>query len=185
MTLPNVRVLGHEVVDLDTPEGRARFREINKNAIENKFEGIMVKEPKAPYECDRTDSWLKLKPFIEVTLTATQIEEGTGKHEGRMGAVVFEGTDEGKDISVSVGSGFTDQERAIIWANYSNKPSSWTKKVKGVLTDFVEYPDSNGSVIGQLGEVRADAISQNQNGTYSLRFPRFKTWRGFDKGEKL
>jgi DNA ligase-1 len=36
-----------------------------------------------------------------------------------------------------------------------------------------------------LVEVRADAITQNQDGTYSLRFPRFKTFRGFEVGEKL
>ena len=34
-------------------------------------------------------------------------------------------------------------------------------------------------------EVRADAITQNQDGTYSLRFPRFLRFRGFEVGEKL
>jgi len=34
-------------------------------------------------------------------------------------------------------------------------------------------------------EVRADAITSNQDGTYSLRFPRFKTFRGFETGEKI
>jgi DNA ligase-1 len=40
-------------------------------------------------------------------------------------------------------------------------------------------------LIGNIVEVRADAITQNQDGTYSLRFPRFLRFRGFDAGEKI
>jgi len=40
-------------------------------------------------------------------------------------------------------------------------------------------------MIGMIAEVRADAITQNQDGSYSLRFPRFKTFRGFAEGEKI
>jgi hypothetical protein len=42
-------------------------------------------------------------------------------------------------------------------------------------------------LIGQVIEVRADAVTQNQDAVneYSLRFPRFMKFRGFDKGEKL
>jgi DNA ligase-1 len=36
-----------------------------------------------------------------------------------------------------------------------------------------------------LVEIRADAITQAENGEYSLRFPRFKTFRGFNKSEKI
>jgi len=36
-----------------------------------------------------------------------------------------------------------------------------------------------------LVEVKADAVTQNQDGTYSLRFPRFERFRGFVPGEKL
>jgi DNA ligase-1 len=43
------------------------------------------------------------------------------------------------------------------------------------------------SVIGQLVEIRADAATQSQDAedTWSLRFPRFKTFRGFELGEKI
>jgi ATP-dependent DNA ligase len=40
-------------------------------------------------------------------------------------------------------------------------------------------------VMGQVVEVQADAVTQNQDGTYSLRFPRFVRFRGFEAGEKL
>jgi DNA ligase-1 len=161
-SLPNVTVLEHESVDLDTVAGQKRFKEINALAIAGGYEGIMIKEPNAVYECKRTVSWLKLKPFIEVTLTAVAVEEGTGKNVGRMGAVLFEGTDDGKFIRVSVGSGWSDKDRDDIWR-------------------------SRKAVLGQQGEVRADAVTQSQDNdtVFSMRFPRFKVWRGFVAGEKL
>ena len=158
--MPNVTVVGQETVDLDTVQGRARFKMINTQAVAGGYEGIMVKEPGAVYESKRGRAWLKLKPFIEVSLTVTNIEEGTGKNEGRLGNLICEGVDDGRDIVVSVGSGFSDELRESIWANIPG-------------------------TIGQVVEVRADAVTQNQNGTYSLRFPRFKTFRGFEAGEKL
>ena len=158
--LQHVQALDWEDVDLDTPEGEKRFVELNKAAIDGGYEGVMIKDPDAPYECKRTHAWLKAKPFIEVTLEVKEIEEGTGRNEGRLGAFVCEGIDDGKDIRVNVGSGFTDVHRDDYWNHRSN-------------------------IIGNLVEVRADAITQNQDGTYSLRFPRFKTFRGFELGEKL
>ena len=158
--LPNVAVVGHELVDLDTPEGQVRYKEINAKAIAGGYEGIMLKDPEAPYECKRSVAWLKLKPFIEVSLTVTAVEEGTGKNVGKLGALVCEGVDDGKDIRVNVGSGLTDEQRVVYW-------------------------DNADSIIGDIAEVRADAITQNQDGTYSLRFPRFKGFRGFVAGEKI
>jgi DNA ligase-1 len=158
--LPNVRVVGHELVDLAIDEGKKRFKEINQFAIDGGYEGIMIKDPKAPYETKRTVSWLKLKPFIEVSLTVVAVEEGTGRNVGKLGALVCEGVDDGKRIRVNVGSGFTDSDRDVFWLDRE-------------------------TIIGQIVEVRADAITQNQDGSYSLRFPRFLHFRGFDRGEKI
>lgn len=158
--LEHVTVLGYEVVDLDTTAGYKRFLELNKTAVDGGYEGVMLKDVDAPYECKRSHSWLKMKPFIEVTLEITDLEEGTGKNAGRLGALVCSGQDDGKDITVNVGSGLTDEQRISFWADRNR-------------------------LVGSLVEVRADAVTQNQDGTYSLRFPRFKTFRGFSKGEKL
>ena len=158
--LEHVQALEWEDVDLDTPEGNKRFVELNKAAVDGGYEGVMIKDVDAPYECKRTHAWLKAKPFIEVTLEVVEIEEGTGRNEGRLGAFVCSGADDGKDIRVNVGSGFSDANRDDFWNN-------------------------RDSIIGNLVEVRADAVTQNQDGTYSLRFPRFKTFRGFEVGEKL
>jgi len=159
-TLKHVSALDWEDVDLDTDEGQARFVELNKQAVEGGYEGVMIKDIDAPYECKRTHAWLKAKPFIEVTLEVIDVEEGTGRNQGRLGAIVCEGTDDGKSIRVNVGSGFTDVHRDDYW-------------------------NSRDVLVGNLVEVRADAVTQNQDGTYSLRFPRFKTFRGFEPGEKI
>ena len=113
--LPNVTSLSNEEVDLDTDEGQQRFKEINAKAIAGGYEGIMIKDPEAGYECKRSVAWLKLKPFIEVSLTVVATEEGTGKNVGKMGALVCEGVDDGKAIRVNVGSGFTDTQRDDFW----------------------------------------------------------------------
>jgi DNA ligase 1 len=156
--LPNVTYVANELVDLDTLEGQARYKEINALAIAGGYEGIMLKDPLAGYECKRSVAWLKLKPFIEVSLTVVATEEGTGKNVGKMGALVCEGVDDEKAIRVNVGSGFTDEQRDEFWSC---------------------------KVDGHVVEVRADAVTQNQDGTYSLRFPRFKSFRGFAAGEKI
>jgi len=62
----------------------------------------MIKDPDAIYECKRTHSWLKAKPFIEVTLKVVSVEEGTGRNKGRLGAVLVEGEDDGHEYSLSV-----------------------------------------------------------------------------------
>ncbi len=158
--MPNVAIVGQELVDLREPEGQARFAEINKQAVDGGYEGIMIKDPSAVYECKRTTSWLKQKPYIEVSLAVVGVEEGTGKNVGRLGALIVEGTDDGKLIRTNVGSGLTDSDRVVYW-------------------------DNADTIIGNIVEVRADAVTQNQDGSYSLRFPRFKGFRGFVPGEKL
>ena len=146
-------------VDLDTAVGEMQFKQYNKDAIDAGFEGIMIKDIDAPYVCKRHVAWLKQKPFIEVSLTIVGIEPGTGKNEGKMGAAICEGTEDGKFIRVNVGSGWTDDQRAEV----------------------------DDSVIGQVLEVRADAITRSQDSedVYSLRFPRALRFRGFTAGEKL
>ena len=156
----SIGVIPQIEVDLTSYVGELQFKEFNKDAIDNGYEGIMIKDLDAKYECKRSASWLKMKPFIEVSLEIKNVEEGTGKNEGRLGALVLEGIDDGKTINVNCGSGFTDDDRTEFWGDRDSLP-------------------------GQIVEVRADAVTQNQDGTYSLRFPRFLRFRGFAVGEKI
>jgi DNA ligase-1 len=157
----NIEILEHEEVDLDTMVGQVQFKEINKRAIDGGYEGIMIKDLEAPYECKRSKAWLKLKPYIEVSLTVVALEEGTGRNEGKLGALICEGEDDGKFIRVNVGSGYSDEQRDEIWQNQS-------------------------SVTNMVIEVRADAATKSQDSdVWSLRFPRFQRFRGFGIGEKI
>lgn len=155
-----VRVMPGMTVDLDTAEGRDTMHQFIKSAIDQKFEGIMIKDLGAPYECRRSSFWLKYKPTITVDLNIVAVEQGTGRNRDRLGALVCEGEDNGRRITVNVGSGFSDSDRDQYWASRDQLP-------------------------GRVVEVMADAVTQNQDGSYSLRFPRFVRFRGFDAGEKL
>ena len=156
----NLKIANGITVDLDTAKGHDTMRRYANDAVNAGYEGIMIKAMDAPYECKRSSFWMKWKPVITVDLTVVGFEEGTGRNVGRLGAIICEGEDDNRKITVNVGSGFTDQDRDEFW----------------------QHQDS---LSGQIVEVMADAITQNQDGTYSLRFPRFVRYRGFEPGEKL
>ena len=159
---PNINQVEYVKMNLSEPDGQKQFADYNKLCIDRGFEGIMVKPITGTYECKRSTLWLKVKPFIEVSLTVVDTEEGTGRNVGKLGALIVEGKDDGKFIKTNVGSGLTDADRETFWS-------------------------AKDKLIGQVVEVRADAITQNQNVTdeWSLRFPRFLRFRGFEPGEKL
>jgi DNA ligase-1 len=148
-------------IDLDTENGQKQFADMNKQALEAGYEGLMIKPINEGYKCKRSHAWLKVKPFIEVSLTVTEVVEGTGRNEGKLGALVVEGTDDGKFFHLNVGSGLTDEDREVFW-------------------------EAKNKVVGQVVEIRADAVTISQDEqAYSLRFPRFLRFRGFEVGEKL
>ena len=159
---PNISIVEFVAMDLDDDDGQKQFADYNRLCIDKGFEGIMVKPITGIYECKRSSLWLKVKPFIEVSLKVVDTEEGTGRNAGKLGALIVEGTDMDKFIRTNVGSGLTDSDRETFW------------KAKDKL-------------IGQIVEVRADAITQNQDtkDEWSLRFPRFLRFRGFEPGEKM
>ena len=151
-TTTNVKLLPSILVDLDTAAGADQFRRYCNDMVASGFEGVMIKDLDAPYECKRTTHWLKYKPVTTVDLEVVDVEEGTGRNVGRLGALVCAGNDGGRDIQVNVGSGFSDVERDSFWVDRS-------------------------LVIGRTVEIMCDVITQNQDGTYSLRFPRFVRFR--------
>ena len=150
--IPNVELLPHIMVDLDTAAGVDQLHRYAKDQVNLGFEGIMIKNVDAPYICKRSTDWMKWKPTITVDLEIVGVEEGTGRNEGRLGALVCSGFDDGKEITVNVGSGFSDSDRDEFWAN----------------TNYI---------IGRTAEILCDVITQNRDGTYSLRFPRFVRFR--------
>lgn len=155
-----LRVMSGIDVDLDTAEGHDVMNRYAQECVAEGFEGIMIKNLDAPYECKRSDSWMKWKPTITVDLNIVGFEQGTGRNEDRLGAIICEGTDNDRNIRVNVGSGFSDDDRQRFW-------------------------DTRDTLLDNIIEVEADAVTQNQDGTYSLRFPRFVRFRGFEADEKI
>ena len=157
---PNLRIMPGMDVDLSTAEGQDIMRRFANDAVADGFEGIMIKDVGAPYECKRSSFWMKWKPVMTVDLNIVGFEEGTGRNQGRLGAIICEGTDNDRLIRVNVGSGLSDVDRDEYWG-------------------------ARDDLLGRVVEVAADAVTQNQDGSYSLRFPRFVRFRGFEQGEKL
>lgn len=147
MNTDSIQTVHTKEIDLDTAEGKDIMNRYAADQVAAGYEGIMIKKVDAPYECTRSTKWLKYKPVYTYDLTIIDIEEGTGKYKGKLGAFVCSGLDEasGKFIKTNVGSGFSDVDRVTMF-------------------------DRN--LIGTVAEIMADAISQNSDGTYSLRFPR-------------
>jgi hypothetical protein len=75
-------------------------------------EGIILKGKDGIWENKRSKTQIKFKGELECDLKIVGIEEGTGKYAGMLGAIQCESAD--GVIKVSVGSGFTDADRASI-----------------------------------------------------------------------
>jgi DNA ligase-1 len=149
-------------IDFDSEESRQVFNEMFKKIIMEGFEGVMLKNPKAPYKKGRNKNWLKIKPFIELTMKVVGVEEGTGKNKDKLGALVCISHEEKEVINVKVGGGFSDEQREDFWK-------------------------ARDSIEGDLVEVRADSFTEpDKSGEVSLRFPRFLRFRNTaGGGEKI
>ena len=132
------------------------------------LEGVIVKDLDSLYmegksyssECidvkrkdEKWYSWAKRKPVETLDLIVQDVYEGTGENKGRLGGVnvIYEASD-GKEYLVGVGSGFKKEDRIFYW-------------------------DNPNEIIGKTIEVHYDIETQDANGNYSLRFPRFKKVR--------
>jgi DNA ligase-1 len=149
-------------VDLSTEEGQQILREFNKTALFGGYEGIMIKDPNAPYVCKKSFLWMKLKPTITVDLIATAVEKGDPDKQfaHTMGGIVFEGVEDGKFIKVTCGGGYSIEMRDEFW-------------------------EAREQIPGHMGEIEADVVTMDKDGNYSLRFPRFVRWRDIEPGEKF
>ena len=112
-------------------------------------EGIILKDMSGVWEDKRAKHQIKFKGELECDLEILAVEEGTGKYAGRLGAVVCASRPEdGKRITVSVGSGFNDDHRTNLW-------------------------DIRDSLIGKIVAVKYNMRIQNKQGEESLFLPIF------------
>lgn len=109
------------------------------------YEGAMALPNIPYYRGKKTNRLMKFKTMLSQDCKVVGLYEGEGKHEGRMGGLkLFQEN----GLACDVGSGFTDEDRQIIW----NNPSS---------------------VIGRVAECRYQELTPDG----ILRFPIFVRWR--------
>ena len=86
---------------------------IFEDYLERGLEGIILKDGSGPWEDKRAKHQIKFKGELECDLKIVAVEEGKGKAEGMLGAILCESAD--GVVKVSVGSGFTDAHRKNYW----------------------------------------------------------------------
>jgi len=79
------------------------------------LEGGMVKDINGLYRFSRHADWQKLKEINDVDLVCEGLIQGEGKYYGMLGALIFKF----KGKRISVGSGISDEERALWWKDPS------------------------------------------------------------------
>lgn len=91
---------------------RAHLEALSREVLARGGEGVMVRDPAAPYEYRRVRTLLKVKPSLDTEGTVVRLLEGRGRHRGMLGAAELRLAD-GK--TVRVGSGFSDAQRRQFW----------------------------------------------------------------------
>ena len=128
------------------------------------LEGVIVKDPGALYHRRRNHGWMKIKNEASVDVQIVGAEEGTGKFEGVLGALVVDY----KGVRVNVGSGLTDSQRISFWGAVTADQAS------GLDIELVRLGERPpGFVLGRLIEV--EYHEETPDG--SLRHPRFVRFR--------
>ena len=146
--------------------GEININAIYNNAIEEGYEGIMLKDATSAYDAGkRSDSWWKYKPAqYELDVVITSARMGTGKRMGLFSTYGVSIIDNGNHLHIGyVGNGFTDEQLERL----TNKLRKNIQKV----TDN-EYHVLPRVVLTIVFE----AITINDDG-YSIRFPRCKSVR--------
>ena len=108
------------------------------------FEGIILKDGQSIWENKRSKGQIKFKGEEECDLRIVDVEPGTGKYAGMLGAIVCESSD--GILRVSVGSGFSDAQRT-------------------------EYKRDN--LLGKIVAVKYNMRIKNKQGEESLFLPIF------------
>lgn len=93
--------------------------------IRDGYEGLIYRNKDAEYEMDkRSNALLKYKQWFDMEVEIIGFDKGSGRLSETLGAMVCQLEDKGSKRLVKVGSGLTDEQRALIWcqpAKYINK----------------------------------------------------------------
>jgi len=136
-------------------------------AINEGFEGIIVKDASLPYEAGkRSKGWAKYKPpLIELDVVILSAQYGEGKKSNVFATFEMGVATENSFQSIGyVGTGFSDMDLISL--------------TNTLRRNIVSYEDNSYSVNPVVVlEVRADLISRDAKNNIGLRFPRCKRIR--------
>lgn len=115
----------------------------------NYNEGLMVNVCNEKYKFSRTNALLKIKKMKNGDVRIIGFQEGTNKYEGTLGAIEVEFYYLNQRATCKVGSGFTDEERKIMWNHQE-------------------------AFINKICQVKYFEVTSNKSGEFGLRFPIFQ-----------
>lgn len=136
-------------------------------AINDGFEGIIVKDSALPYEAGkRSTGWAKYKPpRIEVDVVILSAQYGEGKKSNVFATFELGVKSPNGFTSVgNVGTGFSDQQLITLTNQLKRNVESFDNGTFKFLPRIVL-------------QVKADLISRDAKGNYGLRFPRMERIR--------
>lgn len=153
-------VLMDKVYSLDPIDPRLVLPEV-LNPTKGFIEKLLEEKVSQGYEgliLRQKDKWLKVKPKDTADVFITGFQAGTGKHEGRMGALL---TNYGK-----VGTGFSDAARQWWQKCYDDN------MLIGLLieVEFMEWTKNGIMRHPRYLRIRDDKIEENLGGSYETMF---------------
>lgn len=147
-----IRLLPRFVVTKEA-EIHALYEEMRANGLE----GLIIKDPKGLYHRRRNHAWAKIKAEESVDVPIVDAFEGEGKYVGMLGGLVVNYN----GVRVSVGGGFTDEQRKQFWYAWLN------------VSGDPEFDLCRSMMEGRLIEVQYHEVTPDG----SLRHPRFIRFR--------
>jgi len=135
----------------DNPTAEWLLKEM-EHYVSMGYEGLIIRQG---------DRWLKVKPKDTADVYVTGFQKGTGKHEGRMGALL---TNYGK-----VGTGFTDEQRKKWQLLYDLHGNDWLYK-QLIEVEFMEWTKNGIMRHPRMLGVRIDKTEESLGEAYESMF---------------
>jgi DNA ligase-1 len=144
---------------------QAEIEQTYDAALAAGHEGIMIKVPTSPYTPgQRGKNWIKIKPEVDtLDLAVIGAEWGEGKRAHVFGSFLVACQDQGRLVPLSrVATGFSDEQLAEVYEMLKES----VIRTEGKEVTF------EPSLVFEVGYAELQA-SQNYEGGFALRFPRF------------
>jgi len=133
----------------------AEFMYEYRHFLASGCDGAILKVRNGPYETKRSKQWLKVKPYAEIDCKIVGFNEGKDRLKGTLGSIeVKVPLNRGgwSNLTTSVGTGFEDKDRDVIWKN--------RKKLMGALAEirFRKISAKERLIEPRLVKIRTDLM---------------------------